>query len=94
MGNWNLHLEYIELMLPFFHAAGHFNYAIDPIECENFTKKEFFTAQRTDKFFGGIFSNQTIEQTLMRAMSVEGGPFKQGATASVVFKWIKCVIYS
>lgn len=30
----------------------------------------------------------------MRAMSVEGGPFKRGATESVVFKWIKGVIYA
>lgn len=27
MGDWKLHLECIELMIPFFHAAGHFHYA-------------------------------------------------------------------
>jgi len=27
-GNWKLHLASIEKMLPFFHAAGHFNYAL------------------------------------------------------------------
>lgn len=27
MGDWESHLQSIELMLPFFHAAGHFNYA-------------------------------------------------------------------
>lgn len=26
-------------------------------------------------------------------MSVEGGPFKRGATESVVFKWIKGILY-
>ena len=30
----------------------------------------------------------------MRAMSVEGGPFKRSCTESVVFKWIKGVIYT
>lgn len=30
----------------------------------------------------------------MKGMSVEGGPFKRGATESVVYKWIRGVIYS
>ncbi|GFS53921.1 uncharacterized protein TNIN_371051 [Trichonephila inaurata madagascariensis] len=45
-------------------------------------------------FFSGIANDQTIEQTLMKGMSVEGGPFKRGATESVVYKWIRGVIYS
>lgn len=110
MGSWNAQLKCIELMIPFFHAAGHFNYAksarlyvqdmndlkekMDPFEYEKFTEKGYFTSRRTDTFFGGIFSDQTIEQTLMRAMSVEGGPFKRGATESVVFKWIRGVLYT
>ncbi|GFY00151.1 uncharacterized protein TNCV_1342481 [Trichonephila clavipes] len=42
----------------------------------------------------GIVSDLTIEQTLKKVMSVEGGPFKRGATESVVYKWIRGVIYS
>lgn len=30
----------------------------------------------------------------MRSMSVEGGPFKRGATESVVFKWINGILYT
>ena len=30
----------------------------------------------------------------MKGMSVKGGPFKRGATESVVYKWIIGVIYS
>ncbi|GFU93207.1 uncharacterized protein TNCV_4217331 [Trichonephila clavipes] len=30
----------------------------------------------------------------MKGMSVEGGPFKRSATESVVYKWIREVIYS
>lgn len=91
-------------MISFFHAAGHFPYAksaqlylqdvlnlpniVDQIEFQQFTSEGFFTA-RFNKFFAGIHSDQTIEQTLIRSMSVEGGPFKRGATDSVVFKWIK-----
>ena len=26
-GNWNLHLESIQKMIPFFHSSGHHNYA-------------------------------------------------------------------
>lgn len=110
MGNWELHLHCIETMIPFYHAAGHFNYAkssrlylqdmyhlretMDPDEYEKFTKNGFFTARRSNNFFAGNFSDQTIEQTLMRAMSVEGGPFKRGATESVVFKWVKGILFT
>lgn len=110
MGDWESHLNCIELMIPFFHAAGHLNYAkstrlylqdmkslketMDPVEFKKFTEKGFFTARRTNVFYAGIFTDQTIEQTLMRAMSVEGGPFKRGATESLVFKWIKGILYT
>ncbi|GFU82034.1 uncharacterized protein TNCV_517141 [Trichonephila clavipes] len=30
----------------------------------------------------------------MKGMGVEGGPFKRGATESIVYKWIREVIYS
>lgn len=78
IGNWIAQLKCIELMIPFFYAAGHFNYAksarlymqdmndvkekMDPFKYENSTEKGFFTSRRTDTFFGGIFSDQTIEQ--------------------------------
>ena len=65
---------------------------MDPVEFQKFTEGGFFTARRTEKTFGGIHSNQTIEKTLMKSMKVVGGPFKRGATDSVVFKWIKVVI--
>lgn len=110
MGDWESHLQCIELMLPFFHAAGHFNYAksarlylqdmrslkekMDPVEYKKFTDDRFFTSRRSNIYWSGIFSDQTIEQTLMRAMSVEGGPFKRGCTESIVFKWIKGIIYT
>lgn len=110
MGDWESQLKCIELMIPFFHAAGHFNYAksarlnvqdmhglkekMDPDEYNKFTKKAYFTSRRSNSFFSGIFSDQTIEQTLMRMMSVEGGPFKRGATDSVVFKFITGILYT
>ena len=56
---------------------------MDPDEYKKFTEQGFFTCRRTDKFYGGVFSDQTIEQTLMRSMKVAGGPFKRGASDSV-----------
>lgn len=110
MGDWKLHLECIRNMLPFFHAAGHFNYSksarlylqdmkqleskIDPVEYKRFTEDGYFTSRRSNTYWAGIFSDQTIEQTLMRAMSVEGGPFKRGSSESVVIKWIKGILYT
>ncbi|CAH2218497.1 jg2186 [Pararge aegeria aegeria] len=89
MGNWNLHLESIRKMLPFFHASGHYLYAkscqlylqdmyeleekMDPLEYENFTTKGYFTIRRSDKFWSGIWSDMSIEQVLMRSMKTSGG---------------------
>ncbi|KAF2904041.1 hypothetical protein ILUMI_02138 [Ignelater luminosus] len=66
---------------------------MDPAEFKKFTGG-YFTARRSDVFFSGIFTDQTIEQTLLKSMSVEGGPFKRGVTEGVVYKWIKGVIFS
>lgn len=45
-------------------------------------------------FFFLESTDQTIEQTLMKSMSVEGGPFKRGVTENIVYKWIKGVIFT
>ncbi|CAG9814961.1 unnamed protein product [Phaedon cochleariae] len=89
MGDWNLHLECVRDMIPYFHAAGHLNYAksahlylqdmlslemkMDPDEYHKFTTEGYFTIRRTDKFWSGIWSDMTIEQVLMRAMKSYGG---------------------
>lgn len=67
---------------------------VDPVENLKFTKDGFFTFCRCNPFWAGIFSDQTIKQTLMRGMSVEGGPFKRGSSETVIFKWIKGIIYT
>lgn len=107
-GDWNLHLKSIQLMIPFFHVSGHLPYAksatiylqdmkdlkttMDPSDYENFTTKGYWTVRRKDKYWSGNFTDQTIEQTLMKLLSVQGGPFKRGATDSVVFQWIQGAI--
>lgn len=109
-GNWELHLKTIERMIPFFHATGHFSYAksstiylqdmrklketMGPVEYKNFCEKGFWTSRRTHKFFSGIFTDQTIEQTLMRMLKCEGGLFKQGVTESVAYQWIQGLVFT
>lgn len=108
-GDWELHLKSLELMIPFFHVCGHFPYAkattlyiqemknlkniMDEVEYTQFTKMGYWTIRRSDAFWKGILSDQTIEQTLMKAMSVQGGPFSRWATKSVVFQWIQSTMY-
>lgn len=104
-GNWELHILTIKKMLPYFHASGHFAYAkccnlylqdmenlqsrMSSQEYENFVSKGYFTIRRSDKFWSGIWSDQTIEQTLMRSMKSSGGlTHGRGVTDSVIAKWI------
>lgn len=103
-GDWDLHLETLEKMIPFFHSTGHFNYAksaqiylqdcrdlpnkMDPDEFYKFTKLGYWTSRRVQKFFSGIFTDQTIEQTLMRRCNLKGGLFLRGVTDSVAIQWL------
>lgn len=103
-GNWNLHVKTVEKMIPFFHATGHFPYAksaqiylqdckdlpnlMDSEEYKVFTEKGYFTSRRVQQFFSDIYSDQTIEQTLMRKANMRGGLFKIGVTDSVAFQWL------
>lgn len=103
-GNWQLHLQTVQKMLPFFHSSGHFLYAKsahlylqDMYNLqERMDKDEFaefsnggFTIRRTDKFWSGIWSDMTIEQALMRTMKDIGGPTRgRGMSDSVLAKWV------
>ncbi|KMQ84207.1 hypothetical protein RF55_18201 [Lasius niger] len=110
MGNWKFHLDTIQKMLPYFHASGHFFYAkschlylqdmlsleekMDPLEYETFTKKGYFTIRRSDKFWSGIWSDMTIEQTLMRTMKSIGGlTHGRGISNSVLTMWTLGMVF-
>ena len=92
-------------MLPYFHASGHFLYAksahlylqdmldledfITPKEYDDYVQRGYFTIRRSEKFWSGIWSDMTIEQTLMRSMKSSGGlTHGRGMTDSVLAKWI------
>lgn len=108
-GDWDLHLNAIRGMLPFFHASGHFLYAksahlylqnmenvpgkMPADEFEKFTTQGYFTIRRSNKFWSGIMSDQTIEQTLNRESKIHGGMFKRGADESVAVRWTMSAVH-
>jgi len=87
--NWDLHLQTIHEMLPFFHTSGHNLYAkcshlylqdmhmlkttMPSAEYERFTTRGCFTIRRSDKLWCGTWSDMAIEQTLMKSMKTSGG---------------------
>ncbi|KAH9633048.1 hypothetical protein HF086_000408 [Spodoptera exigua] len=88
-GDWFLHLDTIKRMLPYFHAADHYNYSksanlyvqemtcieekMSPDYYEKFVKEGLFTIRRTKKHCSGTWTDMTIEQSLMRSMKTSGG---------------------
>ena len=110
IGDWNLHIYCIRHMIPLFHAAGHLAYAksarlyvqdmerladhMSHSEYEDFTKKGYFTIRRKDQSWGGNFSDQVIEQELMRQLKTSGGmTHGRGITESTLTKWIHSLPY-
>lgn len=81
-GDWNMHLNSIRKMIPFFITAGHFNYVknsyiylqdmytistkLNRENYHSYTDKGYFTLRRSQQFYSGIWSDMTIEQTYMR----------------------------
>ncbi|XP_045475385.1 uncharacterized protein LOC123686399 isoform X2 [Harmonia axyridis] len=103
LGNWELHLQSVKEMLPFFHASGHYPYAkyaqiylqqmadleliMDPGEYDEFTKEGFFTIRRSEKAWAGIWSDMVIEQTLNRFFGTDL-KHGRGVTSSVVTRYL------
>src|SRR6218665_2617982 len=57
-------------------------------EYSQFTEKGYFTVRRTDRFWSGNFTDQTIEQDLMRPFKSSGGMTRgRGITDSTLTKW-------
>lgn len=92
-------------MIPHFHAAGHLPYAksarlylqqmnsiakvMPPEEYTLFSAKGYFTIRRATEFWSGNFSDQTIEQFLMRMLKTSGGmTHGRGITDSTLTKWV------
>jgi len=56
-------------------------------EFQKFTSEGYFTIKRTDKFWSGVWSDMTIEQTLLRLMKSSGGlTHGRGLSDNVIMK--------
>ena len=104
-GDWKLHLQCIRRMIPYFHSAGHLAFAksarlylqqmesleskMSESEYKQFTEGGYFTVRKKDRLWSGNFTDQTIEQNLMRMFKSSGGMTRgRGITESTITKWI------
>ena len=100
--NWELHLYAVSKMLNIFAATGRGNYAKsarlylqdmrDLEKSHQFLYNEFMggkhTVKRSAKFWAGIWTDLTIEQTLMRFIKSRGGCTRgRGMTEAVRHLW-------
>ena len=103
-GNFKLHLRSVFEMLPYLAAAGHYNYTKSVVvylqqmkslcithpEIHAAFLKGCHVARRTNRFWAGISSDLTIEQTLMRSAKSTGGlTRKRGFTDGQRSLWVK-----
>ena len=86
-GNWRLHLQSVCEMLSYFAAAGHRLYAKSayvylqtmtmlPETHPDFHQKfeeGYHLVRRSDRYWGGLFTDLIIEQVLMRSVKTHGG---------------------
>lgn len=62
---------------------------LPPTDYNKFVNQGFFTIRRTEKFWSGIWSDMTIEQTEKKdSKSIGGITHGRGITDSVLGKWI------
>ena len=103
-GNWFEHLAATEKMLNLYAATGHMNYAkcarlylqemLDlkdnyPWLFDQFANKGYHCVRRTDKYWSGLWTDLTIEQTMMRSIKNRGGLTRgRGMSASVKHLWV------
>lgn len=105
VGDWALHLFCIAKMIPVLHSGGHTAYAkstrlyLDQMkelpkimakdQYEKYTACGYWTIRRSHRFWSGGFTDQTIEQVLMRMLKVRGGlAHGRGITTSTQAKFV------
>lgn len=107
-GDWDLHLYCVAQMVPIFHTSGHLAYArserryLDSMkklpevmqteQFLRFTEEGYFTIRRSHRFWSGNFTDQTIEQLLMRQLKAPGGlAHGRGLTDSTQAKFVHVI---
>ncbi|KAK3713979.1 hypothetical protein QZH41_005649 [Actinostola sp. cb2023] len=95
-GNWNLHLQAVYDMLPYFAAAGHNLYAKSAYiylqlmydlqqthpEVYNSFLDGLHVVRRSDRFWAGLSTYLIIEQVLMRSVKTTSGGLTRGRRMS------------
>ena len=86
-GNWQLHLQSVKEMLPYFAAAGHNLYVrsaymylqmMGKLEHEHpdiyrLFNDGYHVIRRSDRYWAGLSSDLIIEQVLMKSIKSTGG---------------------
>ena len=86
-GDWNLHLQTVQAMLPYFAASGYSLYTKsariylqemsklkdDHPRVHDAFEKGFHVIRRSDRYWAGLSSDLIIEQVLMRSLKTSGG---------------------
>lgn len=86
-GQWQLHLQSVHNMLPYFAASGHSLYAKSAYiylqtmlrlkethpDVHKRYQEGFHVIRRSDRFWAGLSSDLVIEQVLMRSVKTDGG---------------------
>ncbi len=101
-GNWSLHIHAMERMVPYFFAAGHWNYArfitwhlIDmqhdlPEEIRESYEHGEHVCRHKDGFFNAVWADQFGEQTYIRYGKAKGGLVGMTLNADQVANWVLC----
>lgn len=81
------HLSYAKSARLYVHQMNSIEVVLPPEEYTLFSDKGYFTIRRADEFWSGNFSDQTIEQYLMRMLKTSGGMTRdRGITDSTLTK--------
>ena len=87
IGDWNLHLQAVQEMLPYFTAAGHNSYAKSAYiylqkmqelpeghpDVHTSFLNGYHAIRRSDRYWAGLSTDLVIEQVLMRSIKSTGG---------------------
>jgi len=102
-GNWELHLQSIQAMLPYMAASGHNSYTKSgtlylqqmsnlPTQHANVYqhfRDGFHVIQRSNRLWAGLSSDLVIEQVLMRSLKTSGSLTRgRGMTEKQCLLWL------
>ena len=102
-GNWSLHLQAIQDMLPYLAASGHnlytksarlylqqmLNLRTEHPDVHQHFEEGFHVIRRSDRLWAGLSADLVIEQVLMRSMKTSGGLTRgRGMTEQQRLLWL------